>query len=80
MTKEQARTPTAKQIIKAAIAAAGGVQSIAETLGIERGTVYCWAQRGRISVDHIKPLCDLGGGLVKADQILEAMGRERLSA
>lgn len=69
-------TPTAQQIIRAAISAAGGGVKVARAMRLGRSTPALWAHRGAIPAEHIKPLCDLGGNVVKSDQILEALARE----
>jgi hypothetical protein len=66
---------TARQVIRAAIAAAGGMAKAGPALGISPQTVSAWAARGRVPSEWIKPLCDLGGNVVKPTQILEALAR-----
>lgn len=68
--------PTARQVIRAAIAAAGGVSKAAELLGLASPAVSGWISRGTVPAARIKPLCDLGGNVVTPAQILDAMTRE----
>lgn len=68
--------PTAHRIIRAAISAAGGGARVSAAMGLGRSTPALWAHRGAIPAEHIKPLCDLGGNVVTADQILEALARQ----
>lgn len=68
--------PSAEQVIRAAIAAAGGFAAVAEHFGIASQSVTGWAQRGSVPAVRIKPLCELGRNVVSPDQILEAMTRE----
>ena len=72
--------PAARQVIRAAIAAAGGAAKISEALRIGEGTVSAWTARERVPAQWIKPLCDLGGNVVKPEQILEAVARETKAA
>jgi hypothetical protein len=72
--------PTARQVIRAAIAAAGGSPRISEALGIGEGTVSAWTARGSVPARWVQPLCELGGHVVKAEQLLEAMAREGRAA
>lgn len=68
--------PTARQVIAAAVAAAGGVSKAAEQLGIASPAISGWLARGTVPAQRIKPLCDLGRNVVTPEQILEAVSRE----
>lgn len=68
--------PNARQVIRAAIAAAGGTQKAGQCMGITSQAVSGWAASGRVPAERIKPLCDLGGNVVTPLQILDAMARE----
>ena len=68
--------PTAQQVIRAAVAAAGGPQKAAAKFGIASQNVSAWIARGRVPADKIKRLCDLGANVVEPSQILEALERE----
>lgn len=72
--------PTARQLILAAIAAAGRSPIVAERLGVSQQAVHAWARRGYVPAERIKPLCALGGFAVQPDQLLDAMTRERGAA
>lgn len=68
--------PTARQVIRAAVAAAGGHVEAAKELGITSPAISGWVERGTIPARHIAPLCALGKNVVTAQQILDAMARE----
>ena len=68
--------PTAAQLIRAAIAAAGRGPIVQKSLGIGSKAISKWIAVGRIPAHHIKPLCELGGNAITPDQILDALARE----
>jgi hypothetical protein len=72
--------PSAHQVIRAAIAAAGGATAAGEKLGRPSNTVSAWAARGSMPAVSIKPLCDAGGNVVAPLQILEALARDARAA
>lgn len=68
--------PTARQLIAAAIAAAGKGPAVARAMGIEEATVRAWAARSRVPADRIHRLCQLGNYTIRPEALLEAIGRE----
>jgi len=70
------KAPTAEQVIRAAIGAAGGPAKVGRHMGISHVSVSGWAARGRVPAPRVRPLCALGGNAVTADQVLAAMERE----
>lgn len=68
--------PSAEQLIRAAVAAAGGVQKVAAEFGLTDGAVSRWQSRATLPAEHIHRLCWLGNNTVKPEAILEAIGRE----
>lgn len=71
------QTPSARQLIKAAIAAAGRSNVVAKSLGVSQQAVHAWTMRGYVPAERIKPLCALGNNVVTPDQLLDAITRER---
>lgn len=68
--------PTASQLIRAAITAAGKSGAVARAFGLKQAAVIKWGAVGSIPAKHIKPLCELGGNAISPDQILDALSRE----
>ena len=64
------------QVIKAALAAAGGHLKAGSALGISSQAVSDWSASGKMPANRIIPLCNLGGNVVTPVQILEALARE----
>lgn len=70
-------------IIKAAVAAAGGRARVAQALGVTAWAVTGWTRTARMPADKIRPLCALGSNVVTADQLLayiEQHAAERVAA
>lgn len=72
--------PTANQVIRAAIGAAGGATKVGEALGVTHAAVCGWLERSSVPARHILPLCEAGGNVIKPEQILAAMARNERSA
>lgn len=70
-------TPTASQVISAAITAAGRSRVVCNALGVSIQAVHAWAKRGYVPAERIKPLCEMGAYTITPDQILDAIARER---
>jgi hypothetical protein len=68
-------TPTAAELIRAAVAAAGRPVKVGPALGCSAQAVSQWCIAGRVPLDRIIPLCELQR-VVTSDQILDAMARE----
>jgi transposase-like protein len=68
--------PSARQLIMAAIAAAGRTARVSRAFGVSAGTVGNWARSGRMPAEKIHGLCNLGGMAVRPEAILEAIARE----
>lgn len=68
--------PTARQLIRAAVAAAGGATNFGKALRIKPQAISQWVRLGRVPTDRIIPLCEAGANVVTHTQILEAMTRE----
>lgn len=68
--------PTARQLIKAAVAAAGGAKAVAAELGLTDGAISRWGSRGTLPSEHITRLCWMGANTVKPEALVEAIGRE----
>lgn len=68
--------PTARQVIRAAVAAAGGHVKAAKALGISSPAISGWCDRGTVPPHHIAPLCALGRHVVSVQQLVEAMARD----
>lgn len=68
--------PTARQLIRAAVAAAGGTSTAGPAMGITSQAVSGWIERGQVPAKRLAPLCDLGGRAIQPEQILAAMARE----
>jgi hypothetical protein len=73
-------TPSASQLIRAAIAAAGRGPQVAASLQISVSAVNNWIQTGRVPTEKIMPLCELGAFTIQPDQILSAIAREAKKA
>lgn len=74
--QDEVKAPTATQVIRAAIGAAGGTARVGRELGISHVSVSGWAARGKVPAPRVRALCALGGYAVTADQVLAAMERE----
>lgn len=70
-------TASARQLIKAAIAAAGGQTAVAASMGITNAAVGDWHRNARVPADRLADLCRMGGLAIEAQAILDAMSRER---
>lgn len=68
--------PTARQLIRAAVAAAGGQTNVGITQGIRPQAVGHWIRTGRVPTERIIPLCEAGANVVQPTQLLDAMTRE----
>lgn len=68
--------PTARQVIRAALAAAGGPLEASRRLGVSPATTSAWIARASVPAERIVPLCAAGGNVVSTTQILEALARE----
>lgn len=66
----------ASLLITAAIAAAGRGPTVARALGMAANSVAAWGRTGRMPADKITPLCDLGGNVIAADEILRAIASD----
>lgn len=73
---DQHQQPTARQLISAAVAAAGRPKKVGPALGCTPQAVSLWTVNGRVPLDKVHPLCDLGNRVITAGQILDAMARE----
>lgn len=76
MKAKPIQPPTARQLIRAAVAAAGGAQLVADEFGLSAGAVSRWQSRGTLPSEHIHRLCRLGADAIKPEAIVEAIGRE----
>lgn len=69
--------PTSKQIIAAAVAAAGGVSKAAADIGVRSPSVSAWLKRGSVPACRINRLCELGAFTITPERILDAMARRQ---
>lgn len=67
--------PRPQQIVRAAVAAAGGASKVAEEFGIASASVSGWMERGSVPGARIRRLVELGGGIVTVDQLLALQER-----
>lgn len=68
----QQKTETGKpapNMIKLAVTAGGGANTVAEACSVTHWAVREWIRSGRVPAQHIRKLCDLGG-VITPDQIL----------
>lgn len=80
MQHQTAAPPSASQLIRAAIVAAGKAPEVARRFGVTAAAVNAWGARGYLPTERIKPLCEMGRFVVTPDQLLEAITRERQAA
>lgn len=59
--------------IHQAIKLGGGGAKVARALGMSNQAVLAWPVRNRIPVEHIVPLCELGGNVITPVMILESI-------
>lgn len=76
MQSTSAQQSTAQQVIRAAVAAAGGHLKASEALGLSSAAISGWTSSGKMPASRILPLCELGGNVITPVQILEALARE----
>ena len=74
MTQDQAR-PTANQLLRAAIAAAGGQKKVAETIGLTPAGISRWVERTKVPSEHIHTLCKMGNFAISTSALIEALGQ-----
>lgn len=77
MQSNTAPQSTAQQIIRAAVAAAGGNLKAGAALGISSAAISGWTSIGSIPASRILPLCELGGNVITPLQILDVLARCR---
>ena len=77
MQSNTAPQSTAQQIIRAAVAAAGGNLKAGAALGISSAAISGWTSIGSIPASRILPLCELGGNVITPFQILDVLARCR---
>ncbi len=75
MTQDQAR-PSARQLLRAAIAAAGGQTAVAQEVGLTPSAVARWVERTKVPSEHIQTLCRMGNFTVSTSALIEALGRQ----
>ena len=78
MHSKQSSEPTADQVVRAAVGAAGGVSKVASGFGLSAAAVSGWLDRARVPVEKITRLCAMGGNAIRPEQILEAIERDAL--
>lgn len=67
--------PSFRQVVRAAVAAAGGTLKVASEMNLSPGAVRAWVFRETIPAHRVKRLCEIGGNVVDPIQILEAIER-----
>lgn len=69
------QTPASRDVIRAAIRVAGGVEAVAAHFGLGHQAVRAWELRGSIPARYIRPLSEKGAGIVSVDALLSAIER-----
>lgn len=70
-------------VVKAAVAAAGGRRKIADRFNITEKAVGAWVTRRYVPGEYVRPLSAMGGNVVTVDALLavaEARAQERAAA
>lgn len=73
MTQQTAPDPSA--VIRAAIEAAGGSESVGAHFGVGAAAVRGWWREARVEARNIAELSRIGGGIVSQEAILDAVAR-----
>jgi hypothetical protein len=68
---------TARHLIAAAIAAAGGLQATARRFGLTHQAISGWKSRGFVPLEHVHELCAFAGHVVRPHDLVDAMASER---
>jgi hypothetical protein len=82
MTQQTQQGKPAPDMIKLAIMAAGGPNEVAAELGLTHWGVRQWPKVGRVPVEYVRRLCDMGG-VITYEQLLayiEANSGEKVAA
>jgi hypothetical protein len=67
--------PDSRDVIKAAVRLAGGVEAVAATFGVTAAAVNAWRNRGTMPGQYVRALSAKGGGIVTVDALLAAIER-----
>jgi len=57
-------------MIKLAVIAAGGYDEVAREFGVTHWAIHEWTRASRVPLKRILRLCEMGGGVIRPDQIL----------